>query len=55
MGKVVVAGRRELVRLQSLDPTSLVPSQTPPDAAAVPISRARRAAERLRQATGGRG
>jgi hypothetical protein len=56
MGKVVVAGRRELVRLQSVDPTSLVPSNPPhAEANAVPISRARRAAERLRQATGGRG
>ena len=53
MGQVVVAGRRELVRLQAVDPTTLAPqarSSEPP----VPISRARRAAERLRRVSGER-
>ena len=53
MGQVVVGGRRELVRLQSLDPTTLVQQPTT-DAAAVPVNRARRAAERLRRVAGER-
>jgi len=54
---VVVAGRRELVRLQTVDPSSLVQQQQQRSAAeeqAVPISRARRAAERLKRAAGQR-
>ena len=57
MGQVVVAGRRELVRLQTVDPNSLVQQQQQRSAAeeeAVPISRARRAAERLKRAAGQR-
>ena len=53
MGQVVVAGRRELVRLQAVDPTTLVP-QARSSEPAVPISRARRAAERLRRVSGER-
>jgi hypothetical protein len=55
MGQVVVAGRRELVRLQAVDPTSLVQQNRPAaDTSTVPISRARRAAERLRRVAGER-
>ena len=55
MGQVVVAGRRELVRLQAVDPTTLVTSARAAAAeTAVPISRARRAAERLRRVAGER-
>jgi hypothetical protein len=50
---MVVAGRRELVRLQSVDPTTLVNQARPSEEASVPISRARRAAERLRRAAQG--
>jgi hypothetical protein len=53
MGQVVVAGRRELVRLQAVDPTTLIP-QARSTEPAVPISRARRAAERLRRVSGER-
>jgi hypothetical protein len=51
MGQVVVAGRRELVRLQAVDPTGPA-SQPRGQEQAVSISRARRAAERLRRAAG---
>jgi hypothetical protein len=49
---VVVAGRRELGRLQTVDPTSLVTQARGNEEQAVPISRARRAAERLKRAAG---
>ena len=52
MGQVVVAGRRELVRLQAVDPTTLVQQGRSAEEQAVPISRARRAAERLKRAAG---
>ena len=52
MGQVVVAGRRELVRLQGTDPAALVGQARAQERQAVPISRARRAAERLRRAAG---
>ena len=41
MGKVVMAGRRELVKLQSVDPTSLggQPAASEAGSAAVPITR----------------
>jgi len=52
MGQVVVAGRRELVRLQTVDPTSLIAQGRPVAETTVPISRARRAAERLRRVAG---
>ena len=54
MGQVVMAGRRELVRLQSVDPTTLSATQNRSAEATVPISRARRAAERLRRVAGER-
>jgi len=55
MGQVVVAGRRELVRLQAVDPTSLVQqNRSDAETSTVPISRARRAAERLRRVAGER-
>ena len=54
LAQVVVGGRRELVRLQGVDPTTLIHPSTPVEASAVPISRARRAAERLRRAAGTR-
>jgi hypothetical protein len=49
MAKVVIAGRRELVRLQSTD---VEVAAGPTENNAVPISRARRAASRLREAAG---
>jgi hypothetical protein len=49
-----VAGRRELVRLQAVDPTTLVPQARSAEDQAVPINRARRAAERLKRAAGQR-
>jgi hypothetical protein len=54
MGQVVVAGRRELVRLQAVDPTTLVQQARSAEEQAVPISRARRAADRLKRAAGQR-
>ena len=53
MGQVVNAGRRELVRLQGVNPASLVSTTTPNDQA-VSINRARRAADRIRRAAGQR-
>jgi hypothetical protein len=54
MGKVVMAGRRELVKLQSTDPASLVAPATNEPSRGTPLGRAGRAAERLRQAAGQR-
>ena len=54
MGKVVMAGRRELVKLQSTDPSSLVAPAANESGRAAPLGRAGRAAERLRQAAGQR-
>ena len=54
MGQVVVAGRRELVRLQAVDPTTLVQQNRTAEEQAVPISRAHRAADRLKRAAGQR-
>jgi hypothetical protein len=52
MGQVVVAGRRELVRLQAVDPTAAGAQQSRGQEQAVSINRARRAAERLRRVAG---
>ena len=53
MGKGVMAGRRELVKLQSTESASLAAAAS--DASrGTPLGRAGRAAERLRQATGQR-
>jgi hypothetical protein len=49
-----VAGRRELVRLQAVDPTTLVQQARSNEEQAVPISRARRTAERIKRAAGQR-
>ena len=54
MGKVVMAGRRELVKLQSTESPSLVGSAANESSRATPLGRAGRAAERLRQAAGQR-
>ena len=54
MGQLVVAGRRELVRLQAVDPTTLVQQGRAGEEQAVPISRARRAADRIKRAAGQR-
>ena len=53
-GKVVMAGRRELVKLQSTDPSRLVGPAVNESGRAAPLGRAGRAAERLRQAAGQR-
>ena len=53
MGKVVMAGRRELVKLQTTDSSSLVAQAGHESTRAMPLGRAGRAAERLRQATTG--
>ena len=47
MGQVVMAGRQELVKIQSIRSESSVSSESA-EQKAVPISRARRAASRLR-------
>ena len=52
MGQVVVAGRRELVRLQAVDSTHAAPQAGRAQEQAVSIGRARRAAERLRRGAG---
>jgi hypothetical protein len=57
LSKVVLAGRRELGRIQSTEVSASAernPTTPPPagEQAAVPISRARRAASRLRQVAG---
>ncbi|MFO7629473.1 MAG: hypothetical protein R6W06_08155 [Prochlorococcaceae cyanobacterium] len=55
MSQVVLGGRRELGRLQPLPAGNAVePQNSREDDRSVPISRARRAASRLRQAAGGR-
>ena len=54
MGKVVMAGRRELVKLQSTDSASLVAPAASDPSRANPLGRAGRAAERRRQAAGQR-
>lgn len=54
MGQVVVAGKRELVKLQGVNPASLVPNPVAGQQQAVPINRARRAADRIRKAAGNR-
>jgi hypothetical protein len=55
LGQVVVAGRRELVRLQSNESTASSSPTVAPSTGEqpVPISRARRAAERIKQRTAG--
>jgi hypothetical protein len=50
----VMAGRRELVKMQSSDPSSLVAPAANDPSRATPLGRAGRAAERLRQAAGQR-
>ena len=52
MTKQVMAGRRELVRLQSGDVETTPVAASNDGNTAVPISRARRAAGRLRSAVG---
>jgi hypothetical protein len=52
MGQVVVAGRRELVRLQAVDPGTAAGQQPRGQEQAVSLNRARRAAERLRRVAG---
>jgi F0F1-type ATP synthase membrane subunit b/b' len=54
MGQVVNAGRRELVRLQGINPASLVTTHVAGSDQAVSINRARRAADRIRRAAGQR-
>lgn len=54
MGQVVNAGRRELVRLQGVNPASLVSNAPATSDQAVSINRARRAADRIRRAAGQR-
>jgi hypothetical protein len=54
MGQVVNAGRRELVRLQGINPASLVTTPVAGSDQAVSINRARRAADRIRRAAGQR-
>ena len=54
MGQVVVAGKRELVKLQGVNPASLVSNPVAGQQQAVPINRARRAADSIRKAAGNR-
>ena len=54
MGKVVMAGRRELVKLQTTDSSALGAQAAIESSRATPLGRAGRAAERLRQAGGPR-
>jgi hypothetical protein len=50
MAQVVMAGRQELVKIQTIRPSN--ESQNEPDGKTVPISRGRRAATRLRSMKG---